>query len=1412
MAAVNGWRTVVSALTTMVLLSVTLASPGQAAPSGPDGAAGAAEQSAEEAASVAAEASGERVEVVASRTESQQVYANPDGSFTMELTTGPTLVPKGNGWVEPDSTLVRRADGTIAPVATANPVVFSGGGSTAPLVRLSRWDQALELRWPDPLPSPTLSGDTATYAGVLPDVDLQLTAHTQGFSPVLVVKTPEAADNPRLAEVEFGLDTQKLTVTEEPDGGLAARNDAGDVVFESSRVEMSDAPASLARAADEPADEPTEEPTVGALQSVGEVKLTGDELTLIPDQELLDDPKANYPVRIDPYWSAPGNAWAKVMSGKPDSAYWFGGLDGDVAKAGYCGWGGCNGVGAVRSYFQYDTGALAGAQILGAEFNVRENYAPSCGARPVELWRTNPIGPGTTWRAQPGAWSIPDSTRNVAYGYSASCGANWLGFNVTGALSPGGLTTFMLKGANENGNDADAKYGWKKFDSFASRDFSPRLIVTYNWPPDVPSSLWARAGQGPNLGCPGDAEQAFSYSARPSLLATLTDKDGQNLAARFEWWNYGGGVVGSAQTAAQPSGTVHGVTIPSGAFGDGRRISWRVQAWDGTAWSPWSRFCQITVDTTKPGRPTVTSTDYPENGVGGYVGKTGTFTVRPAGNNSDVIGFQWSLNFQDFPAVNLDSPQFARVTNGVATIQVTPLRVAPQELYVRAVDRALNVSEPYQKQDSNGGWVPGGYHFLVGTAVPPPVGHWPLDGDYHATPRNAAPDVSGNNRNATVSGADPATSAAWTFGRDREALRLSGAADGYATTGSSAVDTNRTFSVSAWVMLDRQDTGSYAAVSQDGNTVFGFFLGYVGDDQRFTFRMVPQDSEKVYTVRALSTGPPLAGVWYHLTGVFDVSGNQLLLYVNGKLEGSASMPTSWDANGALQIGRDYYNYQYRENWPGRIDDVRVWDRRLADTEIQALANTPALEEAFYPLDEGTGTRVGDISGNYRYATVSGNPAWRPGPVGDHALELDGVDDAVTGSQQAVRTDGSFAVTARARLDPTGTNATQTVVSQDGPNTSGFVLRRGSGNKWEFGVYTADDTGQATMRVVESAGSAVPGNWVNLAGVYDAATGEIRLYVDGVEQKASARVTAHVPGTIVIGRSKQAGAATAFFDGRVDDVHLYTGVRTEDQITAENVNPITARPNPYAGQLSRFVNHDGRHFASTGPVPPGTLIEGGFGLLAPPDARDTRVLYSCNYNGGWFTSTSDTCEGNTVLGEIGRLYKNPPADRPSLPIHRCVVPANGDHYITTNDKCENAEHRFEGTHGYTLAYRYLVRYVSDAPPHDHLTTITLGHLPSGYQPEGTQGMLALTNEPGTRGLYSCVEGTDEFLATDATCGGKTVRNWAGGIWDAPPDFAADSAPLFLCRTESGDRYSSFDQFCEDGAPTQGSRLGYVITRL
>ncbi|MEV0823653.1 hypothetical protein [Nonomuraea rubra] len=132
--------------------------------------------------------SGERVEVGSMRTETRTVYATPEGRFVLEQHARPVRVRQNGRWAGVDTTLRRLPDGSVAPVATAVGLRFSGGGK-APMATVARGARSLALSWPGELPAPVLDGPTATYPEVLKGVDLKVTADVDGFSHVLVVKS-----------------------------------------------------------------------------------------------------------------------------------------------------------------------------------------------------------------------------------------------------------------------------------------------------------------------------------------------------------------------------------------------------------------------------------------------------------------------------------------------------------------------------------------------------------------------------------------------------------------------------------------------------------------------------------------------------------------------------------------------------------------------------------------------------------------------------------------------------------------------------------------------------------------------------------------------------------------------------------------------------------------------------------------------------------------------------------------------------------------------------------------------------------------------------------------------------------------------------------------------------------------------
>src|SRR3712207_7115787 len=52
------------------------------------------------------------------RTETGQVFANPDGSYSARVHAKPVRTRRDGRWVDIDTTLQRRPDGSVAPIAS----------------------------------------------------------------------------------------------------------------------------------------------------------------------------------------------------------------------------------------------------------------------------------------------------------------------------------------------------------------------------------------------------------------------------------------------------------------------------------------------------------------------------------------------------------------------------------------------------------------------------------------------------------------------------------------------------------------------------------------------------------------------------------------------------------------------------------------------------------------------------------------------------------------------------------------------------------------------------------------------------------------------------------------------------------------------------------------------------------------------------------------------------------------------------------------------------------------------------------------------------------------------------------------------------------------------------------------------
>lgn len=217
----------------------------------------------------------------------------------------------------------------------------------------------------------------------------------------------------------------------------------------------------------------------------------------------------------------------------------------------------------------------------------------------------------------------------------------------------------------------------------------------------------------------------------------------------------------------------------------------------------------------------------------------------------------------------------------------------------------------------------------VSQADAPLAAHWQLGEESGTSTVDAVTGVSG-----TLSGA-----AAFGPGKSGNGVVLAGGV----VTAPLAVDTSRSFTVSAWVNLASKCTErkcKLTAVSGDGERSSRFSLGFLRDRDHvgnWAFEVTESDTDAApVTVPAVSSEVEEIGVWTHLVGVYDAENGQARLYVQSSLVGEGTINTPWNGTGGFTIGAARKAGVATAYWPGSVDEVRFYDVALGNDEVHAL--------------------------------------------------------------------------------------------------------------------------------------------------------------------------------------------------------------------------------------------------------------------------------------------------------------------------------------------------------------------------------------------------------------------------------------------------------------------------------------------
>ncbi len=201
-----------------------------------------------------------------------------------------------------------------------------------------------------------------------------------------------------------------------------------------------------------------------------------------------------------------------------------------------------------------------------------------------------------------------------------------------------------------------------------------------------------------------------------------------------------------------------------------------------------------------------------------------------------------------------------------------------------------------------------------------PISYYKLEGD--------GSDAAGTS-NLTLNNS-PATAA----GHSGNALSFNGT-NQFANTTVSVLDTSRSYTVSTWVYFDGS-AGWHSILTQDGSNVSSFFLQERDDTGKFAFVVTTSDVANAAVVKVDALAAPTANTWFHITGVYDASAQQIRFYVNGALQGSASFTSAWNATGSTVLGAGKWNGARVDYFTGRIDETGLYQRALSDQEVLSL--------------------------------------------------------------------------------------------------------------------------------------------------------------------------------------------------------------------------------------------------------------------------------------------------------------------------------------------------------------------------------------------------------------------------------------------------------------------------------------------
>jgi hypothetical protein len=227
---------------------------------------------------------------------------------------------------------------------------------------------------------------------------------------------------------------------------------------------------------------------------------------------------------------------------------------------------------------------------------------------------------------------------------------------------------------------------------------------------------------------------------------------------------------------------------------------------------------------------------------------------------------------------------------------------------------------------------------ISATTPQPPISWWKLDNNAS----DSAGAITGTARGNPT----------YVAGNSGQAIDLDG--NDYVDLGNppSLDFSTGDWTISAWIKTTQfgtDDTDKGTIYANGGDETDG--IRYTLAVNEITSGLITLTTDDNVT-KAQATGQTIVSddLWHHVAGIRK--GTQLLVFVDGALDGTGTVPTGYDLSGTTQhnayIGviTDNRDGTLEKYFVGSLDDVQIYDYALSDTDILSVAG---LADMYFPV-------------------------------------------------------------------------------------------------------------------------------------------------------------------------------------------------------------------------------------------------------------------------------------------------------------------------------------------------------------------------------------------------------------------------------------------------------------------------------